>query len=206
MTATFRKALFLVLLALACGVAHADPLTSCVLNTTAGGGITCNVYQIKSDFTHSQISDAFELPTFVTSGYLVITQDVANESDMSKWIDVVSFIDNGAGRNSSIQLFSIGCNGLNPSYSCFPDYRTVTSAATHAFMNLTGSLTFSPKVYVASFNIYYIYDFPVETPLLPPSGGGAGELQLPEPASLLLLGSGLLVIAGRFARKAKHHC
>ena len=206
MTATFRKALFLVLLALACGVAHADPLTSCVLNTTAGGGITCNVYQVKSDFTHSQISDAFELPTFVTSGYLVITQDVANESDMSKWIDVVSFIDNGAGRNSSIQLFSIGCNGLNPSYSCFPNYLTVTSAATHAFMYSTGSLTFSPKVYVASFNIYYIYDFPVETPLLPPSGGGTGELQLPEPASLLLLGSGLLVIAGRFARKAKHHC
>lgn len=203
MTSTLRTAFLVVLLALASAVAHADSLTSCVTNITPGGGITCDVHQVKADGTYSQISDAFELPTFITSGYLVITTDVADPSNINAWLDVVSFIDNGAGNNSSIQLFSFGCDSLfSTSYGCFPTYSTVTDALTYAFLSLSGF----PKVYEAGFNTFNIFD-PAETT----GGGGTGEIpppdtKVPEPASLLLLGSGLLAIAGRIARKAKHHC
>ncbi len=184
---TIRVAAVGLLLIFICAGAYADPVTNCVNKTTPGGGISCDVYQVTATGTFSQISDVFDLPTFVTAGYLVITSDPSNATDRNLWLDVLSFIDNGAGKNSSIQLFANGCNGSG--ITCFPTYSQVVNAATYVFLDLNGN----PKVYNASYNTYNVFD--------DSTAALTFETAVPEPASVLLLASGLLVAV----RRRKNH-
>lgn len=180
---SIRIAVIGLLLIFLSAVAYADPITNCVNKTTPAGGISCDVYQVTASGTFSQISDVFDLPTFVTAGYMVITSNPSNAGDRNLWLDVVSFIDNGAGKNSSIQLFAAGCNGAG--IDCFPTYSEVVDAATYVFLDLTGY----PKVYNAGDNTYNIFD--------DSTAAVTFDTTVPEPASVLLLASGLLVSVRR---------
>ena len=206
MTSTIRVAFLAMLLMLLTGVANADPLTSCVANLQ-GIGFTCDVHQVKADSTFSQISDIFELPSFVTAGYIVLTADAFNPGDTTQWQDVVRFIDNGAGNNSSIQLFTIGCNTANPGdQSCLPTYSTVLSAPTSDFVSFSG--TPSPYVYQAGYNTYNIYATAyIPLPVDGGDGGNGdpnpGSTPVTEPGGLVLFGSGLLAVGAYFRRKRR---
>ena len=186
LTMSIRNAVIGLLLIFLSAGAYADPITNCVNKITPAGGISCDVYRVTSTGTFSQISDVFDLPTFVTAGYLVITSDPSNASNRNLWLDVVSFIDNGPGKNSSIQLFAAGCNGAG--IACFPTYFEVVDAATYVFLDLTGY----PKVYNAGDNTYNIFDDSSPVLAINPA-----DTAVPEPTSVVLLASGLLVAVRR---------
>jgi hypothetical protein len=131
----------------------AGPISSCAPN--AGGGITCNIFETDASGNRSEISNAINVGSPVTGGYLVLKENpAAPDSDQSQWSEVLLFAPAG-GSASTVQLFSAGCNTANPSdRSCLPSLAAVNGDPDSGFVNGThGGVT----VYTSGPNIYNIF-------------------------------------------------
>jgi hypothetical protein len=150
---------------LVAGSASALVIDQCASN---GLGFTCDLYE-------SNAGTVTDLPNDVLGGYVVITSDVLNPSNVSAWRDVVRFLPIGIA--STIDLLN--------SAALFPTFAAV-SAVPNAFLGVDLPIT----TYTVTNNIY---NFHLD---------GDDGTPVPEPASLALLGAGLLGYAFMRRRRA----
>jgi len=146
--------------------AQATPLTHFLPNST--GGFDAFIFPELTDGTPSLQGGIFTLPQTVNPGFVVILNSAtAKETDVSTWLDVIRFFDNGSGIVNSVQLLRSGPNES----SYFPSLKTIMNGS-HAFVTVgTDSngmfTTFTDySVVAAQTRNYHFYTgaFPVAIP------------------------------------------
>jgi len=132
------------------------------------------------------ICPTLELPEDVYGGYVVLLNALGDLTNPTTWRNVVVFGNTVIGGilqgtmsfgDLDVQLLSRGCaSGISTDISCFPTYAQVTSG-------YYDSVTATPPV---TFYDAYI--------LVPGDSNKYYIHEVPEPSSLLLLGSGLTAL------------
>jgi len=151
---------------------------------------TFNLYETVENTpsgTACDICSILELPEDVYGGYVVLLESALGSlADRTTWSDVVVFGSTTSGGilqgtdtfgDLDIQLLSKGCNtGTASDISCFPTYAQVTSGLYESIVETQPSTTYDAG------NLYIIHSLDDHV------------VKVPEPSSLLLLGSGLTAV------------
>jgi len=171
-------ALFLPLLLVS--FAAADTLSGCTVDPT-GGFFVCNFYE---EFgPNNEMSPPVQLPWAVASGFWVLLETPGN-TDMSNWSDILWFVQGPGGNAIIAQLFSDPLENLPFDPACvFHPYECGYTGATGWIWE------YQVPTVIDVGNIYNVYSDVDETEAIP------------EPASLLLLGTGFVALGGMLRKR-----
>jgi hypothetical protein len=139
--------------------AQAIPLTHFLPN--AAGGFEAFIYPELLDGTPSVVGGIFALPQTVNAGYVIILENAAsNPRDIANWSDVITFIDNGNGKATSIQMLDGGPNQATyfPSLSMVshsPSAFVIESQNGNGFTDFTGFTDYSVKSKQTTRNYHF---------------------------------------------------